>query len=233
MEFKYDDFDDFVLNFEGKINMDICQHILINKICEYISSVKDERIKLLRIPEVVMWLFGELCFLKLRNTGKQGDIKKYNKTLEDEWGINILKLHSPKLKLNTQWTNTFGESICAEMCYLQGEYVLKQPKIGNLRPDIEISDSVIECKTQTYCTSGTAGEKILGCPFKYAKIPRLFKKKLIILSIGGAEKRCREEYGNLPGEKCHIEEQEFIDFYKSKQIEFRSATDILVSLICN
>jgi hypothetical protein len=60
----------------------------------------------------------------------------------------------------------------------------------------------MEVKCGTYYTNGTAHEKILGCPFKYADIPILYSKPLKIVCIGGAEKICREQYGNLSGEKC-------------------------------
>jgi hypothetical protein len=90
---------------------------------------------------------------------------------------------------------------------------------------------VIEVKTETYFTEGTAGEKILGVPFKYRKIPMLYSKPLQILCIGGAEKASREQYGNLPGPIVSSDDTVWFDFYKSQQIEFIGATDLLTSFL--
>lgn len=203
----------------------------IEKVIEYISGIQDERIILLRIPEVIQWLYGEITFLpEIVKSNKTQDTNKY-KLLEDTWGQTTLKLRRPDLTLDKQWTTKFGEHIGEEMYSLLGKHVSKPSKKNHYQPDIEIEDAIIECKTQTYYTTGTAGEKILGCPFKYAEIPRLYGKKLFILCMGGAEKKCREEYGNLSGEKCSPEKKEFIDFFASKQIEFIGATDILYSFL--
>ena len=94
-----------------------------------------------------------------------------------------------------------------------------------------MDDAIIEAKTQTFYTDGTAGEKILGCPFKYAEIPDLYEKPLKILCMGGAEKVCRERYGNLPGAKCTPQKMRFLDFFRANQIEYVGATDILKSLM--
>jgi hypothetical protein len=48
--------------------------------------------------------------------------------------------------------------------------------------------------------------------------------------IGGAEKDCREQYGNLPGAKCTAQKKEFIEFYAEKRIEYVGATDMLIDL---
>lgn len=104
-------------------------------------------------------------------------------------------------------------------------------KKEHYQPDCEIDTNIIEVKTGTFHTSGTAGEKILGYPFKYAEIPDLYSKLLTILCIGGSEKVCREQYGNLAGSKCSIQKKRFIDFFKENKIEYIGATDVLTSLL--
>ena len=204
---------------------------VIEKIIKCVASNKDERIVLLRIPEVIKWLYGDLSYLPpIVKKNKTQDAKNY-KLLEDKWGQTTLKIRRPDLKLDKQWTTKFGEHISEEIYYLFGKHVSKPIKKNHYQPDNEIDDAIIEAKTQTYYTDGTAGEKILGCPFKYAEIPHLYGKKLIILCMGGAEKRCREDYGNLLGIKCSPEKKEFIDFFNLKQIEFTGATDVLNMLI--
>lgn len=203
----------------------------IEKIYEYIYANTDAKIILLREKTVIQWLFGDLSFL--------GDIEKKNKThdngvyklLEDKWGQNVLKTRRPDLKLDKQWTNKFGEHLCEEIYILLGKNITKPVNKEHYQPDFEIDDAIIEAKANTYYTGGTAGEKILGCPFKYAEIPELYSKPLKILCIGGAEKICREQYGNLEGAKCSIQKRRFLDFFRDNGIEYVSVTEILTSLI--
>jgi hypothetical protein len=197
----------------------------------YIEENTDSRIVLLRDPQVVMWLFGDLSFLPpIETKNKTTDEPKY-KALEDKWGRDILKKRRPDLKLDKQWTNKFGEHICEELFILLGKNVSKPIKQDNYQPDLEVDDAIIEAKTQTFYTSGTAGEKILGSVFKYADVPCLYSKPLKIVCMGGAERVCKQQYGNLEGPKCSTQKKKFLDFYKENQIEFVSATDILLSLV--
>ena len=204
---------------------------LIDKIYKKIESNKDERIVLLRNKEVIMWLFDDHSFLPtIEKKNKSNDEKKL-KELEDKWGQETLKKKRPDLKLEKQWTNKFGEHICEELNILLGKEIKVSEKKEGYLPDFELDDMMIEVKTGTYFTSGTAHEKILGCPFKYCEIPELYSKPLIILCIGGAEKICREKYGNLEGEKCSETKKKFLDFFKENKIEFVGISDILTKLI--
>jgi len=203
---------------------------MYNLVFEYITSIEDDRIVLLRNIEVIMWLFNVLTFLPpIESTTKTANELKL-KALEDAWGQQILKTRRPDLKLDKQWTNRFGEYICEELFILQGYNVSKPAKKEHYQPDIEVDNAIVEAKTQTFYTNGTAGEKILGCPFKYADIPGLYNKPLKIVCIGGAEKVCRESYGNLPGIKCTPQKQKYLEFFKENNIEYIGATDILREL---
>lgn len=203
----------------------------INKVCEFIATNTDKRIVLLRIKEVIMWVFADLSFLPLiEKKNKTLDQAKY-KVLEDKWGQDTLKIRRPDLKLDKQWTNKFGEHICEEIYVLLGKNVSKPVKKEHYQPDFEVDDAIVEAKAGTFHTGGTAGEKILGCPFKYAEIPDLYSKPLKILCIGGAEKVCREQYGNLDGAKCSTQKKILIDCFKTNRIEFIGATDILKALV--
>jgi hypothetical protein len=205
--------------------------LLIELVNDKIKENTDEKIVLLKEPTVVQWLFGDLSYLpSIEKKNKTNDDKQL-KILEDEWGKNVLKNRRPDLKLDGQWTNKFGEHLVEELHSIIGEVVSKPIKKENYQPDSEISSYIIEAKTQTYYTSGTAGEKILGCPFKYADIPNLYSKPLKIVCMGGAEKICREQYGNLSGSKCTSQKKKFLDFFKDNNIEYVGATDILKSYI--
>ncbi len=176
------------IEIDSNIKVDI---IIIDKICEFISTIVDKRIILLRKKEVIMWLFGNLSFLSIiEKKNKTLNEKKY-KILEDKWGKDNLKIRRPDLNPSKQWTNKFGEHLCEEIYILLGKEISKPIKKEYYQPDSEIDDYIIETKTGTFYTKGTAGEKILGCPFKYAEIPELYSKPLKILCIGGAEKICR------------------------------------------
>jgi len=202
----------------------------VTKFIDYVSKIDNPKIVLLRQKEVVQWLFGDLSFLpKIEKKNKTKDTKKL-KVLEDAWGRAILKLRRPDLKLDKQWTNKFGEHLCEEIYTLVGKNVTKPPKKNKLQPDSEVDDAIIEAKAETYFTTGTAGEKILGVPFKYAEVPKLYGKPLKILCLGGAEKECREEYGNLVGINTTPQKQIFLDIFRKNGIEYIGATDILKSL---
>jgi len=204
--------------------------LTIEKICNYIASITNSNIVLLRNKEVIQWLFGDLSFLPpIEKKNQTSDELKY-KALEDKWGQDTLKIRRPDLKLDKQWTNKFGEHICEEIYTLLGKTVSKPVKKNHYQPDSEVDNAILEAKAQTFYTNGTAGEKILGSPFKYAEIPDLYQKPLKILCMGGAEKLCREKYGNLSGEKCSPQKKKFLDFYRENNIEFVGASDILKSL---
>ena len=205
---------------------------LIEKVCKMIASKPTAAgIVLLRQKQVIQWLFGDLSFLpEIQKKNKTADEKIY-KVLEDKWGQEMLRVRRPDLKLDKQWTNKFGEHLCEEIFTLLGKQVSKPVNKQHYQPDSEVDDAILEAKTQTFFTSGTAGEKILGSPFKYADVPQLYGKPLRILCMGGAEKVCRESYGNLPGEKSSAQKQKILECFREIGIEYIGATDILKSLV--
>jgi hypothetical protein len=199
---------------------------IIDKVLDRASADTSGLVTLLKLREVVMWLLGDTTFLPpIEHTNKTEDTKRLKK-LEDEWGRAILRVVRPDLS-SQQWTGLFGELVAKEIFVLLGNTVSKPRKIQTYRPDLEVDDSIIEVKTQTYYTTGTAGEKISGSAFKYAEVPALYQKPLKIVCIGGAEKLCKEKYGNLSGETLTEQKQTFLNFYREQRIEFVGATDLL------
>lgn len=204
---------------------------LYEQILEAILAKNNASIVLLKEPTIIRWLLGDLDFLpSIEKKNKTADREKL-KVLEDKWGQEILKKKRPDLRLDQQWTNKFGEHLLEELYLLQGKEVTKPKNKEHYQPDSEIDTAILEAKAGTYFTSGTAGEKILGCPFKYAEVPDLYGKPLKIVCMGGAEKVCREQYGNLPGEKCSLQKKRFLDFFQAQGIEYVAATDILRSFL--
>lgn len=201
----------------------------INSTCEFISKIINPNITLLRQKEVLQWLNGDLSFLPVIDSKNKTTDEGKLKVLEDNWGRNMLKKRRPDLKLDKQWTNKFGEHICEELYTVLGYTVSKPEKKEHFQPDLQTDNLIIEAKAGTFYTGGTAGEKILGCPFKYADIPCLYGKPLKIVCMGGAEHVCREYYGNLPGHKCTTQKHKFLDFFRQNNIEYIGATDLLLS----
>jgi len=196
----------------------------------YIAGIENDSIHLLREKEVVQWLHGDLSFLPaIEKKNKTADDAKY-KALEDSWGQAMLRKRRPDLRLDKQWTNKFGEHICEELFILRGKAVTKPKAKNHFQPDGEVDDAILEAKAQTFFTNGTAGEKILGCPFKYAEIPELYGKPLKIICMGGAEKVCRESYGNLSGPRCSPQKKKFLEFFRENNIEYIAASEILTAL---
>ena len=203
----------------------------IIKFLKFVKLVNDPKISLLQQKEVVQWIFGDLSFLSpIEKKNKTADEAK-RKVLEDEWGKSIMRTRRPDLKCHKQWTNKFGEHICEEIYHLLGMSITKPVRRSRYEPDSEIDDAIIEVKTGTFHTIGTAWEKILGCPFKYAEVPELYGKPLKILCVGGAERICRENYGNLPGTKHSPQKQKFLDFFRDNHIEYIGASDLLKTII--
>jgi hypothetical protein len=203
----------------------------INALHEFMLRKNDPRIKLLCEKEVLQWLMGDLSFLPpIESKCKTQDVKTY-KVLEDAWGQMMAKKNRPDLVSSGQWTTKLGEDICKELQWILGHEYKKPIKINGFEPDGETEIAIWEAKAQTYFTDGTAGEKILGVPFKYADIPELYGKPLRILCMGRAEKLCREHYGNLPGPKMTDRKREMVEVWKKMGIEYVGATDILAEIM--
>lgn len=198
----------------------------LDKIFEFINMCdKSKDIILLKELEVLKWVFGKTEFLK-SYYGKTLKEKEYN------FGKKYLNLKFPEKKIKTQWTNLFGEVICKEIMLLMEQTPYKPLKVKNYQLDLETKEWIIEVKTGTFFTSGTACEKILGTPFKYAEVPELFKKPLKIICVAGAEKKCRD-YKNIHNEQQTIcnEKRKLLGIYKEMKIEFLGACELLIKII--
>lgn len=209
-------------------------HCVQARVLDIAKCASDSRIRLLRQENVVRWILGDLSFLAVSGEppNKSKRAAEYKKK-EDEWGRLVAGTRRPDLVMKGQWTNVFGEYLCEELCVLCGARDVTRPsRKEHFCPDLEIHDAIIEVKTGTYNTSGTASEKILGCPFKYADVPILYGKPLFIVCIGGAERICRENYGNLAGTAmCTPQKRKFLDFFRECGIRYIGATDVLRALI--
>ena len=128
---------------------------------------------------------------------------------------------------NNQFTTALGEGLVFAALFRQGKNPRRPLKKDGVIPDIETYDAIYEVKTRNWTTSGTAGEKTLGCPFKYAKVPRLYNKPLKIVLVAYQEYECCNGssisiFGNIDEEK-----RSFLQFYKDKNIEFIKFSDLI------
>jgi len=193
----------------------------VNELCLFLSRNTNKQIILLRDKQVLLWIFGITDFLN--------DITIPMKEREFLWGKSKLKLKRPDLNIKKQWTNKFGEHLCEEILLLLNKNINKPSKKNKMQLDIETEDWIIEVKTGTYFTTGTALEKILGTPFKYAEIPKIFNKPLKIICIGGAEKKCIDVYKNIisKNQTTSKEKQKLVNCFKELDIEFLAASELL------
>lgn len=186
-----------------------------------ISENIDDRIILLKQPSVLEWIYGIPDFLK-------GLSKK------DE-DLFIKGLLNSK---NKQCSGAFGEKIIQEILLLNNIASTKvkhciKTNSGLVLPDLETIDTFYEVKTRTYKTSGTAGDKILGTPYKYCNIYKNTGKKVIIVCIGYQEIEANKKFNLFNTEDPN--QSKLLDFYKENfKVEYVKATDLLeMCLISN
>jgi hypothetical protein len=187
----------------------------INKILE--KTQKNSNFKYINKKDVLEWLF-----------------KKNHSTKEDEdkWGQLIIGTN----KKNTQYTTKLGEGIVGEILeYLQLNPQSKTKKKladgQNIEPDWIANDGVYECKARTWNTTGTAGEKILGTPYKYIEVPTLYNKPLYIVCLAFQEEEAFNSFKLFGNSKSNAKNQ-LLKIYKEKfNIEFIKCTDLLLKIL--
>lgn len=176
------------------------------------------------LDNVIGWITGDEKWVNnmIRSRTRSG---KCYKDMEFEWGN---KIANSKEK-TSQWTTIVGEMLVEVLLALQGLNVWKPVAIDGYKPDRETRNAIWEVKTRNWSTPGTAGEKILGSPFKYAKIPELYNKKLYIVLVGYQEYEAREHF-KIIGDNIPQEKREYIQFFKRNDIEFIPCSKLLCDL---
>ena len=82
-------------------------------------------------------------------------------------------------------------------------------------------------KTRSWTTSGTAGEKVFGVPYKYAEIPKLYGKPLKIVCVAYQECELMHGKTRVFGDDISTEKKEMLAFWKERNIEFVKFSDII------
>ena len=70
-------------------------------------------------------------------------------------------------------------------------------------------------------------EKILGCPFKYADIPRLYGKRLEIVCVGQAENMARNKFGIIRSDRTSASRARILDLFEELDIYIIGYSDLL------
>lgn len=135
---------------------------------------------------------------------------------------------------NGQWTTKLGEWIVREVLERSGEKVWRPVSKNGMRPDWETDKNIWEVKTRSWSVSGTAGEKILGTPWKYADVPRLYGKPLKIVCVAYQEWEARNKFHlfdieSIPANGKLRKKQ--LKLWKEFQIEFVAFSDLLLEFI--
>lgn len=172
-----------------------------------------------QVQEISTWCVdGQIKDIKLTQCEQHNQIEK-------EWGNQMINQTK-----NNQWTTNLGEHFVFHLLEKLGKNPRRPSRINHYQPDIETDDAIYEVKTRNFTTSGTAGEKVYGVPYKYAEIPTLYSKPLKIVCIGYQERELTR--GNTPvfGNVRAIH-QTLLQFYKNElQIEFITGSQLINQL---
>ncbi len=184
--------------------------------------------------EVIRWCYEGVTNSTLANEKRERMLKPFA-AQEKKWGNEVMGTKSKK-----QWTTTLCQNLVKETLEklerVNVETVTK--KTSSLRdkkydPDLQCDKYVYEVKGRSWCTPGTAGEKVLGVPLKYGEVPRLYQKPLRIILVAYQEYEARHEwqFGDLLDSNNQTEElRSALAYHKEHSIEYIGFTDLLKEL---
>jgi len=150
----------------------------------------------------------------------------WEKAKQDErkWGNDMINAIN-----NNNWTTKLGEGIVYELLSRLGKnprYCIQKQRF---KPDWETDDYIIEVKTSNWTVTGTAGEKVLGAPYKYSEIPELYGKPLKIICVAYQEWELTHGPTPVFGDVSAIK-KEALEFWKNKGIEYVKFSDLIAEL---
>ena len=184
-----------------------------------VKSQKRSRINYLLKPKVLDWCFPSSTFSSRLDAER-----------EKRWGTRVIGYNT------NQWTTKLGESILEEALGLLGRNPvrIRERKNGengkDLVPDFETDEALYECKARTYTTTGTAGEKILGTPWKYSECKHLYGKPFYLVCLAFQENEATSEF-------CVFDttsgvRRRMLDFYeKEAGVKYIKFTDLLKEIL--
>lgn len=160
------------------------------------------------------WALAPVTTGSLRNCDRS--VTEDDKREEKDWGNSAIQ----RDKQTGNWTTLLGERLVALVLESHGHRVFKPAKIDHKCPDWETDELVVEVKTSNWTISGTAGEKVLGVPYKYASVPRLWNKPLVIVCVAYQEWELTHGNTRIFGTDIAPEQQHMLDMWKGMNIHF-------------
>lgn len=178
--------------------------------------------EILKDKDVQKFIFGEQPFRDAKD--------------EKAWGNQLYKKFFEGKKNTSQWTTKVGEGLIRFLLEAQGKRVwipeAKETEVSGTKykPDLETEDAIWEVKTRSYCTKGTAGEKILGTPLKYSEIQELYGKPLKIVLLGYQEVEAIEKFKlfDMPEDS---NKYKMLKFFESMGITYVKGSDLLKAIL--
>lgn len=184
--------------------------------------------------DVIKWCYEGITDVTLANETSVDKLKPHAK-IEKVWGNKVIRTVNKK-----QWTTEFCQNLVKEALEEIGRKNVRTvtKKKSSLRdkkydPDLQCDHFVYEVKGRSWCTTGTAGEKILGVPMKYGEVPRLYEKPLKVILVGYQEYEARHvwQFGNLLDSTNQTPElKDALAYHKKRGIEYVGFTDLLKEL---
>ena len=103
-----------------------------------------------------------------------------------------------------------------------------RPKIKcGFCPDWETEACLFEVKSRSYTVTGTAGEKILGCPIKYIDVPKIYGKPLNIVLLGYQEYEADKNFKLFDYTHMSSEKKQLLNMLKMFRIEYVRGSSLL------
>lgn len=187
------------------------------------------RKKLLNDLDILKWIMLSEKFKQMFAQSRKKDGKSVN-IEEKTWGFDILKRIRPDTKKTNQWTTILAEEIVKMLLTKKGLCIRRAKTKNGFRPDFECDNFIYEVKCRNYTTSGTAGEKILGCPLKYIDIPKIYKKPLKIIVVAYQELEAIDNF-KLFDSDVSKEKRKILKMYKKLGIEYVKCSDLFKQLL--
>ena len=143
---------------------------------------------------------------------------------EKRWGNKMIGQET-----NGNWTTLLGENLVRDILAKKGLNPRKPVKKSHYQPDWETDNYIWEVKTRNWTTTGTAGEKVFGVPYKYSDVPILYGKQLRIVCVAYQEHELT--YGNTKifaeENKISYYKQQMLDLWKEMGIQFVKFSDLV------
>ena len=185
----------------------------------------------MNFSEILQWALtpfkNGLTYKNVTKTDKftVNQIRDSAKLQEKEWGNKMIGQ-----KNNGQWTTALGENLVYDILVMGGENPRKPITIDNYSPDWETDSYIYEVKTRNWCTTGTAGEKVLGTMYKYSDVPLLYGKPLKIICVGYQEYELSHGNTRIFGEVSE-RKKKFLNLAKEFDIEYIKFSDFAKNII--